>query len=80
MLSERGDSDESGMDVSDDDNSEDEEEEDDENDEDDNDDESEDDEKSSAGVSRKAAAAMAVGVGHWSDPDTIPGLAHFCGF
>jgi hypothetical protein len=28
---------------------------------------------------RKAAAAMAVNVGHWSDPESVPGLAHFCG-
>jgi len=28
--------------------------------------------------STKAAAAMDVGVGHWSDPEDIPGLAHFC--
>lgn len=26
----------------------------------------------------KAAAALTVGVGHMSDPDNIPGLAHFC--
>ncbi|KAG9023196.1 Insulinase (Peptidase M16), partial [Serendipita sp. 407] len=26
----------------------------------------------------KAAASMDVGVGHLSDPDDIPGLAHFC--
>ncbi|KAG8828958.1 Insulinase (Peptidase M16), partial [Serendipita sp. 399] len=26
----------------------------------------------------KAAAAMDVGVGHLSDPDDVPGLAHFC--
>lgn len=25
----------------------------------------------------KAAAAMDVRVGHWSDPDELPGLAHF---
>jgi insulysin len=28
--------------------------------------------------SEKAAAAMDVGVGHYSDPDSLPGLAHFC--
>jgi insulysin len=28
--------------------------------------------------SDKAAAAMAVHVGHMSDPEEIPGLAHFC--
>jgi insulysin len=26
----------------------------------------------------KAAASMDVGVGYWSDPEDIPGLAHFC--
>lgn len=26
----------------------------------------------------KAAAAMTVDVGHMSDPDNLPGLAHFC--
>lgn len=26
----------------------------------------------------RAAAAMDVHVGHFSDPDTLPGLAHFC--
>lgn len=30
------------------------------------------------GTTDKAAAAMDVGVGHLSDPDDIPGLAHFC--
>ena len=25
----------------------------------------------------KASAAMDVGVGHWSDPQHLPGLAHF---
>eukprot|EP00638_Chattonella_subsalsa_P002642 CAMPEP_0117770336 /NCGR_PEP_ID=MMETSP0947-20121206/23696_1 /TAXON_ID=44440 /ORGANISM="Chattonella subsalsa, Strain CCMP2191" /LENGTH=94 /DNA_ID=CAMNT_0005595261 /DNA_START=170 /DNA_END=450 /DNA_ORIENTATION=+ len=27
---------------------------------------------------KKAAASMAVGVGASSDPDNLPGLAHFC--
>lgn len=26
----------------------------------------------------KASAAMCVKVGHFSDPDDVPGLAHFC--
>ena len=26
----------------------------------------------------QSAAALAVGVGAWSDPDTYPGMAHFC--
>ena len=26
----------------------------------------------------KAAAAMSVNVGHWSDPEQVAGLAHFC--
>ena len=26
----------------------------------------------------KASAAIDVNVGHMSDPDTLPGLAHFC--
>ena len=26
----------------------------------------------------KAAAAMSVGVGHFQDPEDVPGLAHFC--
>lgn len=29
-------------------------------------------------VSDKAAAALTVDVGHMSDPNDIPGLAHFC--
>jgi secreted Zn-dependent insulinase-like peptidase len=28
--------------------------------------------------SDKAAAAVNVSVGHYSDPDELPGLAHFC--
>jgi nardilysin len=36
------------------------------------------DEGDSSAPARKAAAAMAVNVGHWSDPDDISGLAHFC--
>ena len=30
------------------------------------------------GGSGRAAAAMAVAAGHWDDPSSLPGLAHFC--
>lgn len=26
----------------------------------------------------KAAASLSIGIGHLSDPDDLPGLAHFC--
>ncbi|MEW5302568.1 MAG: hypothetical protein WDW38_002287 [Sanguina aurantia] len=69
--------DEDEEDEGEDDEGEDDEGEDDEDEEGESGDEDGDGKKGSAGPTKKAAAAMAVGAGSFSDPQDLPGLSHY---